>query len=49
MSDEDPSDDPPPRLRFGVAFWMALILGLCCVIAGYVFSRLAPALLPHHR
>ena len=48
MSDPDPSDDPTP-LRLGLAFWLALAVGLACVIAGFVFSRLAPALLPLHR
>jgi len=50
MSDPDPSDDPPPApLRLGLGFWIALGVGLTCVIAGFVFSRLAPALLPPHR
>ena len=50
MNGPDPSDDPaPPPLRLGLAFWLALGVGLACVIAGFVFSRLAPALLPPHR
>jgi hypothetical protein len=50
MSDPDPSDEPPPTpLRLGLAFWLALGVGLACVIAGFVFSRLAPTLLPPHR
>jgi len=39
-------DDKPQPLRLGRSFWTALILGLVCVIAGYAFARLAPALLP---
>jgi hypothetical protein len=50
MSDPDPSDDPPHQpLRLGPGFWIALGVSLACVIAGLVFSRLAPALLPPHR
>ena len=50
MSDPDPSEEPPhPPLRLGLAFWLALGVGLACVIAGFVFSRLAPILLAPHR
>jgi uroporphyrinogen-III synthase len=41
-------DDQPQPLRLGRSFWTALILGLLCVIAGYAFARLAPALLARH-
>jgi uroporphyrinogen-III synthase len=40
--------DHPKPLRLNRSFWTALILGLLCVIAGYAFARLAPALLSQH-
>jgi hypothetical protein len=47
--DHPPADDEPPKpLRLGPAFWASLIVGLACVIAGYLFSRLGPVLLPPH-
>jgi hypothetical protein len=49
MNEEPKQDVPPeapPPLRLGRVFWMSLGLGLACVIAGYLFSRLAPVLLP---
>jgi hypothetical protein len=44
--EELPPEEPPPPLRLGRVFWMSLALGLTCVIAGYLFSRLAPTFLP---
>lgn len=36
----DPADRPRPL--FGPAFWIALLFGLACVIAGLAFARLGP-------
>jgi len=41
----DPNEDAAderPRALFGGGFWIALLFGLLCVIAGLAFSLFAP-------
>lgn len=44
MNDEpDPRDDaPPPRRLLSPWFWLALIFGLGCIVAGFAVARLGP-------
>ena len=39
--DAGPGDDRPPRL-LSPWFWLALIFGLACVVAGLALARLGP-------
>jgi hypothetical protein len=48
MSGDDPDDAPHKPLRLGAAFWTAILFGLVCVVAGYLFARFGPALLAAH-
>lgn len=45
MDAPDPDDGPPPPLM-GRTFWIMLVLGLVCVLAGAAVAWLLPHLLP---
>jgi hypothetical protein len=39
--DGDDHDRPPPRLM-STWFWLALIFGLACIVAGLALAKLGP-------
>lgn len=45
-ADDDEGPAGRPRALFGVAFWIALLFGVLCVVAGYALARLGPQLFP---
>ena len=44
MTDNDApdADDKRPRRLMGLGFWIALMFGLACVLAGLTIARLGP-------